>query len=66
MDEKILDYGFSEQELEELLTLVSELAEKFTGSESTSVSYERAQSLMERFCTVWESAGSPGVWRPRT
>lgn len=47
MDEKVLEYGFSEQELEELLALVSELAEDFTGYESTSVSYERAQALME-------------------
>lgn len=60
MDEKILDYGFSEQELEELLTLVSELAEKFTGSESTSVSYERAQSLMEAVLYCMGECGQSG------
>lgn len=33
-------------ELEELLPLVVELAEKYTGGESTSVTYEKAQQLM--------------------
>lgn len=33
--------------MEELLPLVSELAQKYTGYESTSVTYEQAQTLME-------------------
>lgn len=38
--------------MEELLPIVSELAQKYTGYESTSVTYEKAQSLMEAvlFC----------------
>ena len=34
-------------EMEELLPIVSRLAEKYTGNESTSISYEKAQQLME-------------------
>lgn len=34
-------------EMEELILIVSELAQKYTGYESTSVTYERAQALME-------------------
>ncbi len=39
-------------QMEELLPVVSELAQKYTGYESTSVTYEKAQSLMEAvlFC----------------
>lgn len=39
-------------QMEELLPIVSELAQKYTGYESTSLSYEKAQSLMEAviFC----------------
>ena len=36
-----------EYELEELVPVLAELAEKFTSKESTSVSYERARQLME-------------------
>lgn len=36
-----------EYQMEELLAIVSELAQKYTGCESTSVTYEKAQSLME-------------------
>lgn len=38
--------------MEELIPLVEELAEKYTGKESTSISYEKAQELMEAvvFC----------------
>lgn len=36
-----------EYQMEELLAIVSELAQKYTGYESTSVTYEKAQSLME-------------------
>lgn len=36
-----------EYELEELVPVLAELAEKFTSKESTSVSYERARHLME-------------------
>lgn len=32
---------------EELIALTAELAWKYTGCESTSITYERAQSLME-------------------
>lgn len=39
-------------QMEELLPIVSELAKKYTGYESTSITYEKAQSLMEAvlFC----------------
>lgn len=39
-------------QMEELLPVVSELAQKYAGCESTSVTYEKAQSLMEAvlFC----------------
>lgn len=39
-------------EMEELLLIVSKLARKYTGGESTSVTYEKAQMLMEAvlFC----------------
>lgn len=39
-------------QMEDLLPVVSELAQKYTGYESTSVTYEKAQSLMEAvlFC----------------
>lgn len=33
--------------MEELLPIVSELAQKYTGCESTSITYEKAQSLMD-------------------
>lgn len=33
--------------MEELLPIVSELAQKYAGSESTSITYEKAQTLME-------------------
>ena len=36
-----------EYQMEELIAIVSELAQKYTGYESTSVTYEKAQSLME-------------------
>lgn len=39
-------------QMEELLPIVSELAQKYAGYESTSITYEKAQSLMEAvlFC----------------
>ncbi len=39
-------------QMEELLPVVSELAQKYTGCESTSITYEKAQALMEAviFC----------------
>lgn len=39
-------------QMEELLPIVSELAQKYAGFESTSITYEKAQSLMEAvlFC----------------
>ncbi len=41
-----------EYQMEELLPIVSKLAQKYTGCESTSITYEKAQSLMEAvlFC----------------
>lgn len=41
-----------DDQMEELLPIVSELAQKYAGYESTSVTYEKAQSLMEAvlFC----------------
>lgn len=38
--------------MEELLPIISELAQQYTGCESTSITYEKAQSLMEAvlFC----------------
>jgi len=45
--EIIMDY-----QMEELLPIVSELAQKYVGYESTSITYEKAQALMEAviFC----------------
>lgn len=34
-------------EMEELLPVVAELANEYTGSESTSITYEKAEQLME-------------------
>ena len=34
-------------EIEELIPVVGKLAEKYTSGESTSISYERAELLME-------------------
>ena len=34
-------------EMEELLPIVATLAEKYTGGESSSISYEKAGQLME-------------------
>lgn len=47
MDDKSMDY-----KIEELLPVVSELAQQYTGCESTSIPYEKAQTLMEAvlFC----------------
>ena len=41
-------------QMEELLPIVSELAQKYAGFESTSITYEKAQSLMEAviFCLI--------------
>ena len=39
--------GHIHYEMEELLLIVAELAEKYTSKESTSVSYEKANQLME-------------------
>lgn len=41
-----------DDQMKELLPVVAELAQKYTGCESTSVTYEKAQSLMEAvmFC----------------
>ncbi len=42
----------SEYPVEELVVLVGELAEKYTGGESSSITYEKAQQLMEavKYC----------------
>lgn len=34
-------------ETEELMPIVAELADKYTGKESTSITYEKARQLME-------------------
>lgn len=41
-----------DDQMKELLPVISELAQQYTGCESTSISYEKAQSLMEAvlFC----------------
>ena len=39
--------GYICYEMEELLPIVAELADKYTSKESTSVSYEKANQLME-------------------
>lgn len=46
-------------ELEELLPLVNRLAEKYTGLASTSVSYEKAEQLMEAVLYCVEAVGWP-------
>lgn len=38
---------WTEERMEELLPVVARLAQKYTGGDSTSVTYERAQELME-------------------
>lgn len=46
---------------EELIPIVAELASKYTGFEHSSLSYEKAQALMEAvlyFIHEWEAAGS--------
>lgn len=48
----LLEVEFMDYQMEELLPVVSALAQKYAGCESTSVTYEKAQSLMEAvlFC----------------
>ncbi|MDD7025390.1 MAG: DUF6179 domain-containing protein [Oscillospiraceae bacterium] len=49
---------------EELISLAAELAMRYTGHESTSITYERAQSLMEavRYClNEYEKSGRGGL-----
>ena len=38
---------WTENRMEELLPIVAKLSEKYTGGDSTSVTYETAQELME-------------------
>lgn len=49
-------------EMEELLPIVAELAEKYTSKESTSVTYEKAKQLMEAvlYC-IHQCEGSEGI-----
>ena len=49
-------------EMEELVPLVAELAQKYTGFESTSVTYEKAEQLMEAvlYCICEAKAGKEG------
>lgn len=42
----LLEVDSMDYEIEELLPLVSELAQKYSGYESTSITYEKAQALM--------------------
>ncbi|MGN0400122.1 MAG: DUF6179 domain-containing protein [Blautia sp.] len=51
-----------EYTMEELLPVVTKLAERYTGGEGTSVSYERAQLLMEAvlYCIAEYEGGSRG------
>ena len=37
----------SEYKMEELIPIVADLVKKYTGNESTSVTYEKAQQLMD-------------------
>ena len=48
----LLEVDIMDYQMEELLPVVSALAQKYAGCESTSVTYEKAQSLMEAvlFC----------------
>ena len=39
-----------EYEVEELVPLVGKLAEKYTAGDGTSISYERAEQLLEAVC----------------
>ena len=50
-------------EMEELLPLVAELSEKYTGFESTSITYEEASQLMEAvlYCIQEPDAGHEGI-----
>lgn len=49
-------------EMEELVTIVGKLAEKYTSHESTSITYEKAEQLMGAvlYCIheLWESSGN--------
>lgn len=51
----------TEYQMKELLPLVSELAQKYTGFESTSIPYEKAQMLMEAvlYCLREYDSGCP-------
>lgn len=40
----------NQNQMEQLLPLVAELTEKYTGFESTSITYEKAQMLMQAVC----------------
>ena len=53
-----------EYEMEELIPLVKELCDRYTGKESTSVTYEAAQRLMEAvlYC-IHETAAGRREWR---
>ena len=55
-------------EMEELIPIVAELTERYTGYESTSVTYEKANQLMEAviYCIQEYEAASPAVgWQRR-
>ena len=47
-----------EYELEELFPVVAELARKYTSGESTSITYERANHLMEAVLYCIHQCGS--------
>lgn len=52
-------------EIEELVPIVGKLAEKYTDNESTSITYEKAQQLMGRCCTVsMRQKGKDRICRP--
>lgn len=48
----MLEVDIMDYQMEELLPIVSELAQKYAGYESTSITYEKAQAIMEAviFC----------------
>lgn len=53
-------------EMDELLPVVAELANKYTGSESTSITYEKAEQLMEAILYCIDHMEKTGAYMPES
>lgn len=60
MKDRNKNYDMPNMPMEELLPIVGKLAERYTAGESTSVTYERAQQLMEAVLYCIREAKSAG------